>query len=153
VQQVNIDPSEPTLQPGIAERAIDTAIDVSHNHEPFRKPARRGRSPQRPARLNISRLGWNQSPPSGLLWQQLFRSNAMKPLLISTAILGILLAPAAAEAKGCIKGAIVGGIAGHMAGHGKVGAAAGCVIGHHEASKPDTNPGDQRAPASQDKHI
>jgi hypothetical protein len=29
VQQVNIDPSEPTLQPGVAERAIDTAIDVS----------------------------------------------------------------------------------------------------------------------------
>jgi hypothetical protein len=23
-----------------------------------------------------------------------------------------------------------------MAGHGKVGAAAGCVIGHHEANKP-----------------
>jgi hypothetical protein len=26
---VNIDPSEPTLQPGMAERAIDTATDVS----------------------------------------------------------------------------------------------------------------------------
>jgi hypothetical protein len=57
VQQVNIDPSEPTLQPGIAERAIDTAIDVSHNHEPFRKPARRGRSPQRPARLKYRASG------------------------------------------------------------------------------------------------
>jgi uncharacterized protein YcfJ len=45
----------------------------------------------------------------------------------------------AAEAKGCIKGAIVGGLAGHMAGHGKVGAAAGCVIGHHEANKADAN--------------
>jgi len=46
---------------------------------------------------------------------------------------------AAADAKGCIKGAIVGGVAGHMAGHGKVGAAAGCAIGHHEANKRDPN--------------
>jgi uncharacterized protein YcfJ len=45
----------------------------------------------------------------------------------------------AAEAKGCIKGAVVGGAAGHMAGHGKVGAAAGCAIGHHEANKDDAN--------------
>ena len=42
-----------------------------------------------------------------------------------------------AEAKGCIKGAIVGGVAGHMAGHGKLGALAGCVIGHHAATKQD----------------
>ena len=41
-----------------------------------------------------------------------------------------------ARAKGCIKGAIVGGIAGHYAGHhGWAGAAAGCVIGHHEANR------------------
>ena len=45
----------------------------------------------------------------------------------------------AADAKGCIKGAVVGGVAGHMAGHGKLGAAAGCVIGHHEANKSDAN--------------
>jgi hypothetical protein len=44
----------------------------------------------------------------------------------------------AAEAKGCIKGAVVGGAAGHLAHHGWLGAAAGCVIGHHEASKQDT---------------
>ena len=44
-----------------------------------------------------------------------------------------------AEAKGCLKGAIVGGVAGHVAGHGKLGAAAGCVVGHHEASKPNPN--------------
>jgi hypothetical protein len=25
-------------------------------------------------------------------------------------------------------------VAGHMMGHGKAGAAAGCVIGHHEAN-------------------
>jgi hypothetical protein len=29
-----------------------------------------------------------------------------------------------------------------MAGHGKVGAAAGCVIGHHEANKADAQKGD-----------
>jgi len=44
-----------------------------------------------------------------------------------------------ADAKGCINGAIVGGAAGHMAGHGKLGAAAGCVVGHHEANKKDPN--------------
>jgi len=45
--------------------------------------------------------------------------------------------PASADAKGCIKGALVGGVAGHYAGyHGVLGAAAGCVIGHHEANKP-----------------
>ena len=48
-----------------------------------------------------------------------------------------LVAPSGtASAKGCIKGAIVGGVAGHYAGHhGFVGAAAGCVIGRHEAAK------------------
>lgn len=45
----------------------------------------------------------------------------------------------AADAKGCIKGAVVGGVAGHMAGHGKLGAAAGCAVGHHEANKADVN--------------
>jgi uncharacterized protein YcfJ len=52
-----------------------------------------------------------------------------------------------ADAKGCIKGAIVGGLAGHMAGHGKMGAAAGCVIGHHEANKPDPNKANAQAPS------
>ena len=79
----------------------------------------------------------------------------MKPLILCTAILGIALAPAAAEAKGCIKGAIVGGIAGHMAGHGKVGVVAGCIIGHHEANKQDARKTDQKAPpaAPQDNRI
>jgi hypothetical protein len=46
----------------------------------------------------------------------------------------MLLAPSASEAKGCIKGALVGGIAGHYAGHhGLLGAAAGCLIGRHQA--------------------
>jgi hypothetical protein len=46
-----------------------------------------------------------------------------------------------ANAKGCVKGAIVGGAADHVAGHhGLVGAAVGCAIGHHEASKHQNNP-------------
>lgn len=47
-----------------------------------------------------------------------------------------LIAVSPAYAKGCLKGAAVGGLAGHMAGHhGKMGAAAGCAIGHHRAKK------------------
>jgi uncharacterized protein YcfJ len=79
----------------------------------------------------------------------------MKSLIVFTALLGIALVPVAAEAKGCIKGAIVGGVAGHLAGHGKVGAVAGCIIGHHEANKQDPRKTDQKAspPASSDNHI
>jgi uncharacterized protein YcfJ len=51
------------------------------------------------------------------------------------------------EAKGCIKGAVVGGVAGHMAGHGKLGAAAGCAVGHHEANKADANKENAQAPS------
>ena len=50
----------------------------------------------------------------------------------------MLFATGAVQAKGCIEGAAVGGVAGHVAGkHGAVGAAGGCAIGHHEASKKD----------------
>jgi hypothetical protein len=63
----------------------------------------------------------------------------MKTIFASVCLLA-LASTAPAEAKGCIKGAIVGGVAGHIAGHGKLGAAAGCVIGHHEANKPNANP-------------
>jgi hypothetical protein len=46
----------------------------------------------------------------------------------------VLLAPSVSEARGCIKGALIGGIAGHYAGHhGLLGAAAGCLIGRHQA--------------------
>jgi uncharacterized protein YcfJ len=78
----------------------------------------------------------------------------MKMLILCTAILGIGFAPAA-EAKGCIKGAIVGGVAGRLAGHGKVGAVAGCIIGHHEANKQDARKGDQKPPPAtpQDNRI
>jgi uncharacterized protein YcfJ len=64
----------------------------------------------------------------------------------SVAVISFASIPGA-EAKGCIKGAIVGGVAGHMAGHGKLGAAAGCAIGHHEANKPDPNNANAQAPA------
>ena len=42
-----------------------------------------------------------------------------------------------AEAAGCLKGGAIGGVAGHEvgSGHAVAGAAAGCAIGHHEASK------------------
>jgi len=73
----------------------------------------------------------------------------MKPILASVCLLLTLASMSSAEAKGCIKGAIVGGIAGHMAGHGKLGAAAGCVVGHHEANKPDPNASNAQAPAGQ----
>lgn len=55
----------------------------------------------------------------------------------------------AADAKGCIKGAVVGGVAGHMAEPGKLGAAAGCVVGHHEANKADANKANAQAPSEQ----
>ena len=72
----------------------------------------------------------------------------MKPLILGAVVLGIALAPVCAEEKGCIKGAIVGGIAGHLADHGKVGAVAGCVIGHHEANKRDAQKSEQKAPSA-----
>jgi hypothetical protein len=54
---------------------------------------------------------------------------------VAIALAFIGLAPAA-DAKGCIKGALIGGTAGHFAGHhGVLGAAAGCVVGRHEANK------------------
>jgi uncharacterized protein YcfJ len=79
----------------------------------------------------------------------------MKRILISAAVLLTVL-PATADARGCIKGAIVGGLAGHMAGHGKVGAAAGCVIGRHEANKADAekmNSTRPNSPAKDDGKI
>jgi hypothetical protein len=73
----------------------------------------------------------------------------MKTVLIAAVAATISVAAfSSADAKGCIKGAIVGGVAGHLAGHGKLGAAAGCVIGHHEANKPDSNNANAQAPAS-----
>jgi hypothetical protein len=44
--------------------------------------------------------------------------------------IALVLAPSVSQAKG----ALVGGVAGHYAGHhGLLGAAAGCIIGRHQA--------------------
>ena len=60
----------------------------------------------------------------------------MKPFAIFVAALTVLASAGSVDAKGCVKGAIVGGVAGHLAHHhAVVGAAAGCVIGHHYARK------------------
>ncbi len=61
----------------------------------------------------------------------------MKSMILAGVIgLTFLGATDGAQAAGCVSGAAVGGIAGHMAGHhGLLGAAAGCVVGHHEANK------------------
>jgi hypothetical protein len=58
-------------------------------------------------------------------------------VLVGCAVIALALGAAVpAQAKGCLKGALVGGVAGHYAGHhGMIGAAAGCVIGRHEANK------------------
>jgi outer membrane lipoprotein SlyB len=69
----------------------------------------------------------------------------MKTILTCTVLaLGIAISTGAADAKGCIKGALVGGAAGHYANHhGFLGAAAGCVIGHHMANKKAKENGQQ----------
>ena len=71
----------------------------------------------------------------------------MKLIFAAACVAAVSLAGVgSADAKGCIKGAVVGGIAGHMAGHGKLGAAAGCAVGHHEANKKDPNNANAQAP-------
>jgi hypothetical protein len=62
----------------------------------------------------------------------------MKWTALAAAVMaGVVILPAgAANAAGCVKGAIVGGVAGHyLANHGWLGAAAGCLIGRHEANR------------------
>ena len=73
----------------------------------------------------------------------------MKALLIGCALtLGLAAAAMPADAKGCVKGALIGGIAGHYASHhGVLGAAAGCVVGHHLAKRHQT--GTQNSPPQQ----
>jgi outer membrane lipoprotein SlyB len=57
-------------------------------------------------------------------------------VVISSVLLSAMLATVPANAKGCLTGAVAGGAVGHYAGHhGLLGAAAGCLIGRHEASK------------------
>ena len=60
----------------------------------------------------------------------------MKTVIGCAVIFFTLATASTADAKGCLKGAVVGGTAGHFAGHhGVLGAAAGCIIGRHEANK------------------
>jgi uncharacterized protein YcfJ len=64
---------------------------------------------------------------------------------ISFVLLSAMLATAPANAKGCLKGAVAGGVVGHVAGHhGLIGAAAGCLIGHHEAAQQQREQGQDR---------
>jgi hypothetical protein len=73
----------------------------------------------------------------------------IKTASLALAASTMLFATGAVHAKGCIEGAAVGGVAGHVAGnHGVAGAAGGCAIGHHEASKKDKK-AQQDAAASQ----
>jgi hypothetical protein len=100
--------------------------------------------------LQGSSIAWNgfrsqQVETLSLRWE-----NNMRRVLMAVCVAAISFAYApGADAKGCIKGAIVGGVAGHMAGHGKLGAAAGCVIGRHEANKADANKTNGQAPSGQ----
>ena len=58
---------------------------------------------------------------------------------------------ASVQAAGCLKGATVGAVAGHYAGHhGVLGAGAGCVIGHHEATKHAREQAEQQQGAKTD---
>jgi hypothetical protein len=76
-------------------------------------------------------LGGASSPPVELTLE-----TEMKTVIGCATIFLTLATVTSADAKGCIKGALVGGTAGHFAGHhGVLGAAAGCVIGRHEANK------------------
>lgn len=62
----------------------------------------------------------------------------MRTSIIALAFVSLVSIGGVASAKGCIKGAAVGGVAGHVAGkHGVLGAAAGCVVGRHQANKKD----------------
>ena len=82
-----------------------------------------------------------------LVTDKLNRRIIVKWIIAAACVAALSMASVgSADAKGCIKGAIVGGVAGHMAGHGKLGAAAGCAIGHHEANKPDPNDAKAQAP-------
>lgn len=60
----------------------------------------------------------------------------IKALMFAGAALGVSAA-GQAQAAGCLEGAAVGGVGGHFVGkgHAVVGAAGGCLVGHHMASK------------------
>jgi hypothetical protein len=67
---------------------------------------------------------------------ELTLETEMRTVIGCATIFLTLATVTSADAKGCLKGALVGGTAGHFAGHhGVLGAAAGCIIGRHEANK------------------
>jgi outer membrane lipoprotein SlyB len=77
----------------------------------------------------------------------------MKTLIACTAAIITLASISSANAKGCLKGAVVGGVAGHYSGHhGLLGAAAGCVIGRHEAKKREQMDKDQAGQNDRQRH-
>jgi hypothetical protein len=76
-------------------------------------------------------LGYQNNPS-----EELDMKAILLPAALAVAVTGLALSSTPAPARGCLKGAVIGGVAGHFAGHhGLLGAGAGCVIGHHEATK------------------
>jgi len=63
-------------------------------------------------------------------------SMKVKLLMLAVALSSVSFA-AQVQAAGCLKGAVVGGVAGHYVGkgHAVLGAAGGCIVGHHMAAK------------------
>jgi hypothetical protein len=91
----------------------------------------------------------NDDPSCDLTLCKVSTRRTIMKTICAIACLSVLALVSPAEAEGCIKGAIVGGVAGHMAGHGKLGAVAGCAVGHHEANKQNPNNSNAQAPSGQ----
>jgi hypothetical protein len=91
---------------------------------------------QRAWRVKIHQL-LEPGPPTRVHLE--INTEAEMKLVIGCAALALVIATApSADAKGCLKGAAAGGLAGHFAGHhGVLGAAAGCIMGRHQANKRD----------------
>ena len=83
--------------------------------------------------------GLKQRHRHSVLHEEVFKMvSTMSKQWLAAPLAALLLLGASngAQAKGCIKGAAVGAVAGHFARHHAVlGAAAGCVVGHHMAKK------------------
>jgi len=71
--------------------------------------------------------------------------HALRAIFVTTAFVLLGAGGSPADAAGCLKGAAVGGVAGHMAGHGVLGAAGGCAVGHHMASKAERTSREQQS--------